>query len=468
MKNGKTIVIISVVAAALGVAPMVISSFTDKKIEEYKAMLANNGFKQEITKKEGYFVTKRDFTLEVVDASKAMNFLLGKVVEKNKQYDALVKVIKEEIKPDDVNVAFNGLKFRGQMEHSNLLPADRKASLIWDRLPSSVTDEDTKKIMNPLLARGVFAFDIAFDASHAIKQVVARDIKEKIAVDEENTIDINTVGHKLDLSVGSDVTKGRLEFGKQFLQASSKDPYEGNVSSDLEKMVYNFSVKDDFNGEGDLTLGKYSFVAGDGDEQTFFGLNGAKASSKVQDKNDKVQMVVDYFFDGLTFSDSMEKFGLQALNVKIGIDGLTTSRLKKIQQAYNGVVMQTGSNMSAEQQKALEGDVVGLINDGMKLTLNVGLKGLTSPMTAIKDGIVDATFEIPKNSFNKGQGPFALLSLLDASAKIKIHKEDRATLEAFGLLPKRYFELGVAKDEYVAYDLVMKQGKLTLNGQPVQ
>ena len=129
--------------------------------------------------------------------------------------------------------------------------------------------------------------------------------------------------------------------------------------------------------------------------------------------------------------------------------------------------MQTGSNMSAEQQKALEGDVVGLINDGMKLTLNVGLKGLTSPMTAIKDGIVDATFEIPKNSFNKGQGPFALLSLLDASAKIKIHKEDRATLEAFGLLPKRYFELGVAKDEYVAYDLVMKQGKLTLNGQPV-
>ena len=134
MKSSKIVAIsFIVIAVALGVTPMVVSNSTDKKIEAYKAMLANHGLKQEITKKEGYFVTKRDFTLEVVDASKVMNFLLDKLVEKNQQYILLVKTIQESSKPEEINAVLNGLKFRGEMEHCNLLPADRRVSLIWDR-----------------------------------------------------------------------------------------------------------------------------------------------------------------------------------------------------------------------------------------------------------------------------------------------------------------------------------------------
>ena len=51
MKNVKTVVALSVVAIALGGVPCVVSSFMDKKIEEYKTILATNGIKQEIISK---------------------------------------------------------------------------------------------------------------------------------------------------------------------------------------------------------------------------------------------------------------------------------------------------------------------------------------------------------------------------------------------------------------------------------
>ena len=118
MKSSKIVAIsFIVIAGALGVTHMVVSNSTDKKIEAYKAMLANHGLKQEITKKEGYFVTKRDFTLEVVDASKVMNFLLDKLVEKNQQYILLVKIIQEPPKPAVINAATHGLTCPPEMEH---------------------------------------------------------------------------------------------------------------------------------------------------------------------------------------------------------------------------------------------------------------------------------------------------------------------------------------------------------------
>lgn len=53
-------------------------------------------------------------------------------------------------------------------------------------------------------------------------------------------------------------------------------------------------------------------------------------------------------------------------------------------------------------------------------------------------------------------------------AQIKFIKKTVLRLKLLDFFLKRYFELGVAKDEYVAYDLVMKQVEANLNGQPVQ
>ncbi len=465
MKNSKSMVVVSVVVAALAITPMVVSNLTDKKIEEYKAMLASHGLKQEILKKEGYFTSKRDFTIEVVDASKAVNFLLDKTGEKIEQYRPLIKIIKEESKPEEINSALNGLKFRGQLEHSNLLPADRKASLIWDRLPSSTTDEEVKAIFNPLLAKGVFALDITFDAGHKVKQVVARDIKEKISA-EDATIDINTVGHKLDLSEGSDSTKGRLEMAKQVFQVAPKNPADGNMTSDLEKLVYSFNYKDYFNNDGTMSTGKYSFAFTDiqNDDNVKLGFSGMKIDAKGQDKSDKLYFEVGYLFDNFFFVDGIDDFAFKTFSAKLGIDGLSTPKVKKLQKIYNDVQFGVQTTNSNE----LEANMMSMINDGVKLTLNAGLKGLTSPISAIKDATVDATVELQKNNFNKGQSPLMLLSLLDVNAKIKIHKEDRVAIEALGFLSKRQFDLGVAKDEYLVYDVVMKNGALTLNGQPLQ
>ena len=121
MIKTKYLVIASVVTAVLGVTPLIVSSSVDKAIEQHKVLLEQNGFKHEILNKSGYFSTQRDFSLEVVEASKVRDYLLDGLVSKNAQYKLFAQSLKE-IDSKEINQAFNGLKFKGQMNNSNLLP----------------------------------------------------------------------------------------------------------------------------------------------------------------------------------------------------------------------------------------------------------------------------------------------------------------------------------------------------------
>lgn len=131
MANTKLLIAASAVVVALASAPMVISSSVDKEIENSKTLLEKNGFKQEILSKSGYFTSQRTFTLEIVDAAKVRDYLLGKLVEKNAQYKVFAQSL-QEVTPEEVNSVFNGLKFRGDMTNSNLLPSESTMSLILD------------------------------------------------------------------------------------------------------------------------------------------------------------------------------------------------------------------------------------------------------------------------------------------------------------------------------------------------
>ena len=492
MKSSKIVAIsFIVIAVALGVTPMVVSNSTDKKIEAYKAMLANHGLKQEITKKEGYFVTKRDFTLEVVDASKVMNFLLDKLVEKNQQYILLVKTIQESSKPEEINAVLNGLKFRGEMEHCNLLPADRKVSLIWDRLPNSVANEEAKKIINPLLARGVFAWDITLDKERTLKQIAARDIKEKIIFDDEqHTLDINTVGHKLDISNESNITKVRLELGKQLFEMFSKDkPEEGNISSNMEKLVYNFNIKDDFNSDGSLHIGKYHLVvnikeAEEVKEAEEFGFGNFKVTSKVQEEGDGISIHSRYGIEELFFNGRENNFKLHDFSAAFMIDGFKTERMKRLQKASNTFllnVVEAGDskekfleNYAEEDLMNLGKDLYGIVNDGISITLSSTMTGFKSQdkntTQEIKNMQLDVIAKLPKNDYKSmnSNNLLALLSLLDINIKVKIHKDDRILVEKTEPSSKRYLDLGIEKDDYFIYELIMKNSAFMLNGQPLR
>jgi len=73
-----------------------------------------------------------------------------------------------------------------------------------------------------------------------------------------------------------------------------------------------------------------------------------------------------------------------------------------------------------------------------------------------------------KTDFSDQQSPLALIGLLDVTSKVKIHKEDRATLEALQLTAPQDFELGRAEGDYFVYDVTFKQGVISVNGQIIQ
>ena len=124
-----------------------------------------------------------------------------------------------------------------------------------------------------------------------------------------------------------------------------------------------------------------------------------------------------------------------------------------------------GSGTPSDEE--LINDFIGFVNDGVKLNLTVGIKGL-SGIAEIKDILVDTTLELPKNNYNDKESPFGLVGLLDLNTKVKIHKDDRVTLEAMELTVPEDFALGIPVGDYFVYEITMKQGAISLNGKPVE
>lgn len=454
----KYLAIASVVLAAVAATPLAISYSIDGEIEKNKAFLEKNGFKQELTNKQGYLQSTRDFTLEVVDAVKVRDYLLDMLVAKNEQYKLFAQSMKE-VDPSEMNGAFNGLKFRGQIKHSNLLPEDSTISLIWDRLPHTLNNKEVNTIFTPLLSRGVIALDITLDTRQKVKNVSVRDIKEKIKI-EDILLDIDTSGHTLALSEEMGNVKGRVGVGKQNLQARSEAFI---LSSMMDNFAYDFTFKDDLNNQGSLSLAKYRFELAEIENQIELSFENLKAKSMVEEKNDKLQLKADYTFDNIVFTNGIDDFKLQNFLANFTLNGLNGARIKKLQKAYNAYMLGSGTPSDEE----LINDFIGFVNDGVKLNLTVGMKGL-SGIAEIKDILVDTTLELPKNNYNDKESPFGLVGLLDLNTKVKIHKDDRVTLEAMELTVPEDFALGIPVGDYFVYEITMKQGAISLNGKPVE
>ncbi len=458
MGKVKYLAIASAIVAAVAVTPLAISYSIDGEIEKNRVLLEKNGFKQEMIKKQGYLQSTRDFTLEVVDAAKVRDYLLDMLVAKNEQYKLFAQSMKE-IDPSEMNSAFNGLKFRGQMKHSNLLPEESSISLIWDRLPHTLNNKEVNTIFEPLLTKGVIALDIVLDTRQKVKNVSLRDIKEKMKI-EDVLLDVNTMGHTLSLSEEAGNVKGRIGVAKQSLQARSEAFI---VGSDMENFAYDFTFKDDLNNKGSLSLAKYRFELAEIENQIELSFANLKATSMVEEKSDKLQLKADYAFDTIVFTNGIDDFKLQNFITNFTLNGLNGARIKKLQKAYNAYMLGSGTPSDEE----LINDFIGFVNDGVKLNLIVGIKGLTG-FAEIKDILVDTTVELPKNNYNDKESPFGLVALLDLNTKIKVHKDDRATLEAMELTVPEDFALGIPVGDYFVYEITMKQGAISLNGKPVE
>jgi hypothetical protein len=118
--------------------------------------------------------------------------------------------------------------------------------------------------------------------------------------------------------------------------------------------------------------------------------------------------------------------------------------------------------------KVLIDDFVALVNHGVKIDLGLAFKGLSMEMLALKDVSVDTTLEIAPNNYSDKQSPLALIGLLDITSKVKVHKDDRKMLEEMGLTSAEDFALGKPDGDFFIYEIAMKKGAISVNGQVIQ
>lgn len=464
MFKTKYLVISAVVVAALGITPLIVSQQVDRTIEANNAILEKNGFKHELLSKSGYLSDVRTFSLEVVDAKKARDFLLAQLVAKNAQYKLFAESLKIETDAG-INDAFNGLKFKGEMTHSNLLPSDAKVSLSLAQLPKSMQEEvaNTKAgsdAILPLLARGVLAVDMTFGSDQKLKALKFKDIKEEIKA-EGTTLNIDTEKQQLSLNERGGVVQGALGVAKQNLGLSGE---MFMLKSELKDFLYNFTYQDDLNNKGDISIGKYALEMNDEYNNVKFDLGSLKLISSVEDIKKDLQIKTDYTMDNVALLDSTDDIKLEKFFAKLFLRGLNADTIKKAQADYNALLLGT----TPIEDKVLIDDFVALVNHGVKVDLGVAFKGLSSEMMKLKDVSVDTTLEIAQNSYSDKESPLALVGLLDITAKVKVHKDDRTTLEAMELTSAEDFALGREEGDFFIYELAMKKGTISVNGKVIQ
>jgi hypothetical protein len=464
MFKTKYLVISSVVVAALAVTPLIVSQKVDSVIATNSALLEKNGLKQDILSKSGYLTGKRAFSLEVVDAKKARDFLLAQLVERNAQYKLFAQSLKEE-SDAGINSVLDGLKFKGEMTNSNFLPSDVNVSLSLDQLPKSLqeelaNDKEASDIILPLLARGVIAVDMTFSSDQKLKELKLKDIKEEIK-SEGATLNVDTQKQMISLNQRGDVIQGVLGVAQQNLGVSGE---MFMLKSELKDFIYNFSYKDDLNNKGDISIGKYALEINDEYTNVKFDLGSLKANSSVEDVKKDLQIKADYTLDNIALLNSTEDVKLEKLFFKLFLRGINADTIKKMQADYNTLLL----GATPVEDKVLIDDFVALINHGVKVDLGITFKGLATEIVNLKDVSVDTTLEIAQNSYSDKESPLALLGLLDVTSKVKVHKDDRETLEAMGLTSADDFALGKSEGDFFIYEIAMKKGIISVNGKVIQ
>lgn len=464
MAKTKYLVISAVVVAALGVAPLVVSHSVESTIKANSTILEQNGFKQEFLGNHGYLTSVRNFSLEVVDAKKARDFLLAQLVAKNAQYKMFADSLKAE-SDQGINEAINGLKFKGEMTHSNLLPSDAKVSLSLAELPTSLQEEvkankAASDAILPLLSRGVLALEMTFSADQKLKSIKLKDIKEEIKA-EGTTLNIEAQKQQMDLNERSGVVQGMLGVGKQNIGVNGE---MFTLKSELADFVYHFTYQDDLHNKGDISLGKYALAMNDEVSSVTFNLGNLKLNSSVDEVAKDLQIKTDFALNQFVLQDDSDDIKLENLVAKLFLRGMDAAMIKKVQADYNTLLL--GTAPIADQ--VLIDDFVTLVNQGVKVDLGIALKGFEMEGLAFKDVSVDTIVEVPKNSYSDKESPLAIMGLLDVSAKLKMHKDDRAVFEAAGLLGSEDVALGRVEGDFVVFDITMKKGAISVNGKALQ
>lgn len=457
MKPAYSFLFIFIAALSLGFAtPYVISLASDRVFEESIARFEKEGFVYEPLSKEGYLRTKRTFTLELKDGANLKSFL--QALSPKSGWNAFL----EEMSKEEVAYMFQGVKVHGDLRYSNILPKESLLTLTLKQLPSGMQralleKKELSQSIASLLDGGVLGVKFLLNSDQQIKKIILNDIAQTLHVEDE-TLKIEALGHELSFDNNDASFSGVAKIGKHhFSYASSSFA----LQSQLNALKYRFHIDNDFNHQGTLGFDAMRFeMAQMGVDHMQFSLGKTDATSAMRELNEELELDAKYTLRDIAFADTLDELTLEGLNATLALRGINAKSVKILRDDYSAL-MQGATPPSDE---VMIEHIMNFINHGIRGNLLLELKGLKS-LIALKQTTIDTQIVLPKNSYSNAQSPLELLELIEVLARVKLHQDDKKTLENLEMALPEEFALGVREGDFFLYDIELKKGQMSINGK---
>ena len=467
----------------LALAPFGVKNIVDKSIELNKTELDKVGVDLSIVNTQGYINTNRKFTLTISDEVKFKEFFKNLIVEEYPLYSASIDgIYKRDTK--ELDDFIKGIVFKGNIENSNINPfSNIKVYTYLDKLSDKImnkikNDNDSSQILLPLFNTEALAFNMEFDNNTKLKSLVLKDINEKFNMPNNpgkmNETIFQVLGYKVinnstEKEIIADINLDKINFDIKSQRSSS------NIL--LNNLKYNINYENQFINSGNMKIQNINISSG---PKNSVSLGETDIYSKAFVTNGIYSSNFKIYANKFKLIGNNKNTSLDDLELEVHLNGVNYNKLENLLLAYNTFEIESYNAMHLPDYKKklkmqefinpLLKEASSILNDGLSLKVNSKVSGLTNNNLNLNDLAFVLDAKLNKNNLTAQTfNQFALLSLLDINAELKMLEEDYASLSK--IFPSNFTNLAsmyLTKEKgKVKFNLILQRGKIEVNGQAV-
>lgn len=438
---------IAFISLAVVITPKLIDSFVEDELSKEIGSAKSKGLEFKILNKQGYFSTKRDVQISIVDSTEFFLYLIDNVAKINlAQAQTLKQLI--YLTQNNINQTFNGTIINGVITNSNLIPSDLTAQLYLSKfspyiMNSAQSDNELSKIITPILDNKVLLVDMVIDSNKNIKKLKVKDIDQKYKYIDTVFV-IKYIGNLLEQQVSGQKEKGIYQLDKYELGLRNPLLSAGMALSDLN---YQFNFRNDYEGRFDIQAKNLEYFIRYEDDKRLnneFSLKKLDAFSNIKVKSGSFDINLNYKIKGLVKLDP--RYDISVKNSKLDV---------KINQINKKGMLDLIENIQNESRDSISlvESLKSVINNGFKSKVAFELKDFRIIDTTLEDIKLDLKLYIDKNNKNIDDKLTIVNELLKVEGKIKLLEADVTKLVEQNETLEQFINSAKKDGNYFIFDL---------------
>lgn len=162
-------------------------------------------------------------------------------------------------------------------------------------------------------------------------------------------------------------------------------------------------------------------------------------------------------------------YTLDEANLKISLSNLLKDDLLALSNAYRDVLLQNDRFLRQEATKIMLEKFVKMVNNGLKSTLDLSLKGSQFQNIIFKDIALNVDATIPKNEFNfeNKQNLKEALDMISVKGSLSMEKSDAESILMLDRSLQKLVDLAVERQGKLYFDIEVKNSQLFINSNKI-